>query len=463
MHKYLQALFIGAIATSLSLVIISSGERYATDKLELTRVPVHATIKPRTVERLQDLVSSTDKSLSVGGSCYSQGGQTAYPGGIVIDMGHISKIIKLDTKNKMITVQAGATWRKVQEAIDPHNLSVAVMQSYNDFSVGGSLSVNVHARDRNYGSLLSTVESFRLMLHDGSIVVVSKDSELFGAVIGGYGLLGIIIDVTLQLTDNVKLERSVKEITADRYPLHFNRLMRDDTVVFQNADLFPPSFDRAQSITWRTTGKPVTTKDRLQSATLSHIPQRAIEKIMQKVPSARKVRPLLASLKGFGKSVVWRNYEMSYSVNQLAIQSHYPTTMTLQEYFVPVARYRDALKALRKIFKEHSVNVLNLSVRYVPKDDDCVLSYAPEDCYAFVLYICIKNNKRGKQKLTRWTRLLIDELLALGGTYYLPYVMCATKEQFKQAYPGHEELRELKSKYDPDGRFRNSLWKTYFE
>ncbi len=77
----------------------------------------------------------------------------------------------------------------------------------------------------------------------------------------------------------------------------------------------------------------------------------------------------------FKSSVVWRNYEMSYSVNQLAIQSHYPTTMTLQEYFVPVENYQEALEALRKVFKRHSVNVLNLSVRYVPKDTESVLSW----------------------------------------------------------------------------------------
>lgn len=118
---------------------------------------------------------------------------------------------------------------------------------------------------------------------------------------------------------------------------------------------------------------------------------------------------------------------------------------------------------MRKVFKKYSVNVLNLSVRYVPKDEECVLAYAPQSSYAFVLYICIPNTRQGKKELTRWTRELTGKLLQYNGMYYLPYVMCATKRQFKQAYPGYEELSRLKRQYDPEGKFKNMLWKTYFE
>ncbi len=51
----------------------------------------------------------------------------------------------------------------------------------------------------------------------------------------------------------------------------------------------------------------------------------------------------------------------------------------------------------------------------------------------------------------------------LGGTYCLPYVSCATKEQFSQAYPGFEKLIEIKKQYDPEAKFRNMLWERYVE
>ena len=40
-------------------------------------------------------------------------------------------------------MQAGIRWCDIQEFVDPHDLSVKIMQTYANFTVGGSLSVNV--------------------------------------------------------------------------------------------------------------------------------------------------------------------------------------------------------------------------------------------------------------------------------------------------------------------------------
>jgi FAD/FMN-containing dehydrogenase len=50
---------------------------------------------------------------------------------------------------------------------------------------------------------------------------------------------------------------------------------------------------------------------------------------------------------------------------------------------------------------------------------------------------------------------------AARGRYYLPYQLHATREQFERAYPEVAQLRRLKSRVDPQGRFSNSLWQKY--
>ena len=60
-----------------------------------------------------------------------------------------------------------------------------------------------------------------------------------------------------------------------------------------------------------------------------------------------------------------------------------------------------------------------------------------------------------------WTRELIDAALQHEGRYYLPYQLHATREQFERAYPEVVQLRQLKSRLDPQGRFSNSLWQKY--
>ena len=97
------------------------------------------------------------------------GGQIATEA-LFIDMREMNHIVLFNRDKKLITVQAGATWQDVQKAIDPANLSVKIMQSYHNFTVGGSLSVNAHGRYVGAGPIVYSVRSFQIVLADGRIV-----------------------------------------------------------------------------------------------------------------------------------------------------------------------------------------------------------------------------------------------------------------------------------------------------
>src|SRR5690606_19846590 len=96
------------------------------------------------------------------------------PGGIVIDMRPWNRMT-LDEETGLLTVQAGAIWADVIAYLEPHGKSVAIMQSNNSFTVGGSLSVNCHSWTYNQPPIASTVESFRLMQADGTIIRCSRE------------------------------------------------------------------------------------------------------------------------------------------------------------------------------------------------------------------------------------------------------------------------------------------------
>ena len=70
---------------------------------------------------------------------------------------------------------------------------------------------------------------------------------------------------------------------------------------------------------------------------------------------------------------------------------------------------------------------------------------------------------RAEADMARVTRALIDGALAEGGSYYLPYRLHATPEQFEAAYPHAREFARLKRRLDPEGRFSNALWTTYLD
>ena len=75
------------------------------------------------------------------------------------------------------------------------------MQSYSNFTAGGSLSVNAHGRYVGSGPLITAVRSIKVVLADGSVVEASPtiNRDIFYGTIGGYGGIGVIIEATLDL------------------------------------------------------------------------------------------------------------------------------------------------------------------------------------------------------------------------------------------------------------------------
>ena len=116
------------------------------DISQLNPVTVDEIVAPATTDEIVAAVKRYAGPISIGGSRHSMGGQTAAPGGLQIDMRRFDRIIAFDSAAKTITVQAGIRWRQILQRIDSANLSVEIMQSYANFTVGGSLSVNAHGR-----------------------------------------------------------------------------------------------------------------------------------------------------------------------------------------------------------------------------------------------------------------------------------------------------------------------------
>ena len=425
---------------------------------------------PKNIAELKNIVINADKPIAIAGGKYSMGGQIWCQGGIMIDMKYLNAITAFDPEEKIITVQAGACWRDLQEFLHKYKLSIKIMQSYNDFSVGGSLSVNVHGRDP-HGQIIEAVESITVMLADGSLTKISKtdNSDLFKGFIGGYGACGVIVTATLRLEDNYKIKRVLTSMPVTEFrKFYIDTIAHDHNITLFNANLYGPDFKEIVSFAWYKTDEPLTIsnlahthKDQvpLIPAYLEHFVEYAVSNFYM----AQKLRLLLDSqMLQYKNHVVWRSYEMSESVNFLA-PSTTKVSKILQEYFVPVDQFDTFVNSVRTIALQHQIKILNLSIRHVPKNNGSILSYAPQDSFAFVFYIATDNNENGHEHISTWTNELIDAALKIGGTYYLPYHILASPDQFKQAYPRYLEFVACKQKYDPLNKFQNSLSCAYQE
>jgi len=239
-------------------------------------------------------------------------------------------------------------------------------------------------------------------------------------------------------------------------------VLNDRDSVMHNADLVPPQFDAPVAITWRRTDKPLTRPDRLVPRGLTYTFKRRALWALTELPGAASLRePATAVARHVRPEVAWRNHEASLDVAQLEPLSRTTLTYVLNEYFIPPRRFEGFVREMGAILRRHKVAAINISIRHSPADTLALLPWAREEVFTFVLFYRQGLDLPAQQAVGEWTRELIDATLRHEGRYYLPYQLHATREQFERAYPEVAQLRQLKSRVDPQGRFSNSLWQKY--
>jgi len=435
------------------------------DVTRLNPVEVAQLIVPKNTEEIAQSIRDWPGSISVSGGCYSMGGQIAATGSLHFDMRSFNKLVRLDVEEKIARVQSGMQWRDLQTLIDPHGLSVKIMQSYANFTIGGALSVNAHGRYVGLGPIINSVRSIQIVLPDSTVVEASRSErpDLFAGTIGGYGGLGVITEVELDLVPNVRIERRVEYIPLQRYVAFFREhVLENRDAILHNADLEFPDFHDAVCITWSRTDKPVTVRDKLTPVgkTLS-IDATAVWALSE-LPKAGYIRRTIVDpLQHNSQLIVWRNHEASLDVASLGTISTERSTFALQEYFLPVEQLETFVAEMARILVANKVNALNVSIRHSERDAASLMAWAQTEVFSLVLYYKQDSTPTAQQHVGEWTRQLIDAAISMGGTYYLPYQLHATREQFSQAYPRATDFFALKMKIDPRNRLSNKLWEKY--
>jgi FAD/FMN-containing dehydrogenase len=433
---------------------------------KIWEIPTDRNAADQQLDGLLQFARTNHLKVSIAGARHSMGGHVIYPDGIVIDMLPFNRM-ELDGTNLVLHVQAGVCWSDVIPFLNAHGLSVEVMQSNDDFSIGGSLSVNCHGWQFNRPPIDSTVESFRLMLADGTIVKCSRteNQELFSLALGGYGLFGIILDADLRVVPNEKYKIERLNVSSVDYV----KTLAEKT---SDTDDIAMVYGRLR-------------------VTADNFLQEAIINVFHRVPSVNfPVTPLdhsksrelpRAIFRGgvgsdYGKELRWNSEKYFSSIlsgdvferNAILYEpsdwfSDHSTNSTdiLVECFVPPDQVDPLLVELRKIIPENQADLLNVTVRDINRDDDSFLRYADKNMISLVMLFSQARTAQGEAKMSKLTQEIVAAALRHDGRYYLPYRLHATPEQFNEAYPQAKNFFELKRKYDPGELFQNEFYLKY--
>ncbi len=435
---------------------------------EVWTIPQDRSLAESQLAALLKRADENQLKVSIAGSRHSMGGHTISPQGISINMLPFHEL-RLNREKTLLTSGSGSRWSEVVPYLDERGISVAVMQSNNDFSIGGSVSVNCHGWQQNSPPIASTVESLRLMKPDGSIVVCSRteNRELFSHVLGGYGLFGVILDVELRVVPNENYQPESQVVPSAEYVTRFRQTVnpsRDFGMVYGRLCVVPgeETFLKQAVLTVfrRLPGRPtpLSQKPTAEKDTL----KREIFRGQIGSLDGKKLRWKLESSLGeqVGRESISRNRLLNESA-RIFQEQNADRVDILQEYFIPSEQVEAFLVQARTIIPRHQGELLNVTIRNVLEDTDTVLRYADQEMFAFVMLFDQELSSQADMQMANMTQELIAAAINLHGRYYLPYRLHADPAQLRLAYPQSEAFFAKKREYDPGELFSNRFYEVY--
>ncbi|HET7203432.1 MAG TPA: FAD-linked oxidase C-terminal domain-containing protein [Steroidobacteraceae bacterium] len=135
------------------------------------------------------------------------GGALPVPGGLLLVLSRLDRILEVDAARGIARVQPGVTNLAVSEAAAPFGLYYAPDPSSQvACSVGGNVAENsggVHCL--KYGLTVHNVLEVALVTMDGGLLTLGAETgeapglNLLAAVVGSEGMLGVVVEVTVRL------------------------------------------------------------------------------------------------------------------------------------------------------------------------------------------------------------------------------------------------------------------------
>lgn len=123
-------------------------------------------------------------------------------GGIVLDLTAMNNILEWDSATGLVRCEPGVTLEKLWQKVEPEGWWPPVVSGTMKTTLGGCLGANIHGKNNfKMGTIGEHVMEFTAVLPTGAEVTCSPkiNADLFYAIIGGYGMLGIFTSITLQM------------------------------------------------------------------------------------------------------------------------------------------------------------------------------------------------------------------------------------------------------------------------
>lgn len=395
--------------------------------------------------------------------------------GAVIDLTGMRRILAWDPQKGVMQVEPGVTLREVVRIALPDGWWPVVAPSTADATVGGCVAMNVTGKNAwKCGPFGEHVLSLRMLLATGDMLSLSPQSnpELFYAVVGGAGLLGIITSITLQL----------RRISAGRLDVVVRSAasLRETLAIFQeeqSADFLEglvDGFDRAgRGIVTRATYSALSDRESLRFP-VSRVPDRVATSAAHWAGTIG--RPVVASgmRVANGMTYRWSNWWDRGKVHRRPLfQSTFYPPAAFAGYQAILPHGMESLQAV--VPRTHAEALFNKILwrsreqKFMPlwcvikqhRPDPFLLSHQVDGFSLETYYHIIPERINALQAMLRE---LMELVIAAGGRFYLAKDSLLTHALYCRSIGDArvEAFLQLKRRYDPDMLLQSNLFRRIF-
>ena len=436
--------------------------------------------QPKSAAEVQGLIKTARKRgrvISVSGSRHATGGQQFADRSMLVDMRGMNRILGLDPKTGVLSVEAGIEWPElIQGYLQAQGSAPAwgirQKQGGGDrMTIGGALAANAHGHCLGVPPLISDVEWIEIATTDKAAQRCSRteDKELFSLAIGGYGLFGIIVAAGLRLAPRRKVRRTVETHTlAEIIPLIDKRRANGSAFGY-----FQYSTDET-SLEFMRTGI-LTTYEMVADSTPLGESQADIDEapLASLLELAHKDRR--SAYGHYAKFELSKNGNVEWSdLHQL---SSYPLGYhktvarhlgeqnqgadLIWEFYVPHGELITFMEEARRELLKAECALIYGTVRFIEQDRDSFLAWAKKR-YACVIFTPhYPDGAAGVRKASDLYRRLAQAATKHGGSFYLTYNRFAGRNEMDAAYPQFADFLQLKRKYDATEVFQSDWYRHY--
>ena len=445
----------------------------------LNPTPVARLLEPRGRGALVRTVRDARRAgaqLSICGGRHAMGGQQFGRNGWLVDLRQHDAVRSFDSERGLITVESGIQWPALMDAClaqsRPGRPAWGIRQKQTGadrLTLGGALAANVHGRGLRMPPFVADVEAFTLIDAAGEVRHCSRteEAELFSLVIGGYGLFGVVEEVTLRLMPRVKVERRVEVIGLEelvRVPEErdtrewlfgdFQYSIDERSPDFLRRGVFSSYVRIPDDQPVPETRRQLREQDWERLIWLAHTDRaRVFEEYSRYYLSTHGQR-------------YWSDlHQLSTYIDHyhLALDqrlgSAHPGSEMITEIYVPRPALLAFMTAAAERLRDGHTPVIYGTIRLIERDTESFLAWAREPWACIIFNLHLEHTPMGLELGARAFRDLIDLAIGFGGSYYLTYHRWASRQQVETCHPRFAAFLERKRALDPEERFTSDWYR----